>query len=1225
MRCPNCHTENRATAKFCESCGSPIPPGCPSCGASLRPSARFCDNCGTPLADASSASPAARAQPATPTPAGETAGAGPGVEAPAASAASTVAVTHRASPADGERRHLTVLFCDLVGSTELSSKLDPEEWRELMASYHRAAAEAITRYGGHVAKYLGDGVMAFFGYPEAHDNDAERAVRSGLAMLDALAALNESSAHPRLAARIGIDSGAVVVGSGAGRDADVFGDTPNIAARVQASAEPDTVVVTGASQRLIHGLFIIEDRGAGALKGIAEPLQLFRIVRPSGARGRLEASASSRGLTSFVGRDDELRLLTSRWERARDGEGQAVLIIGEAGIGKSRLLHRFRETLGGSPHSWIDSAAGAFFQNTPFYPVTELLRQLVWVQSLNRLDDYLRNLKTGDQNDGANDSAHGAEVPDEPFAQLLSGLAQAGVSPAVAIPLLAPLLNLALPPDYAPSPLPPEQQRRRLLATLVEWILGTARVQPLIIATEDLHWADPSTLELIQLLVEQGNSAPLMLLYTARPEFRPPWQLRSHHAQINLNRLSARDVRTIVAQVAAQKALADETVTAVVERTGGVPLFVEELTRVLLERGDARPTGREIPATLHDSLIARLDRLGPARETLQIAAVLGSDFSYELLHAVHPAHGHEELQRHLRTLTDAELLYVRGLAPDATYQFKHVLIRDAAYEALLKSRRKELHRLVAQTIDSQFATLKENHPEVLAHHWTEGGEIEPAIAGWREAGDRALTREANREAVQHYHAAISLLPPTDDARRCALLFALGRAQRRAGEVIEAHDSLRRSGEIAERLGMPESVSAAGLEMVRLTITLGLPGESTAELLEYALAAVGPTESILRAKILGGLGTVLAFTERLESATDFAESGVAMSRRLGDPDALILNLSAMHYCLNEPQNLDRRLACLKEAIDFGKGRSDGRSPDFKEQLMELRAHFVRHLHEAGDLAAADAEFETWAKAETVRERPFFQYIIAGRRAARALMRGEFEQSEKLAQTALNLGQQLRADNVAAGLFGLQMFALERERGRLKELEPLVRLFLQQSSAAETWRPGLAVIYSEIGRAEEARAEFEHLAAHDFEDVPRDALWIGSMTFLTDVCVFLRDQARAAILYKLLAPFAGRNTVIGYEVVCYGALTRYLGALATTLERWDDAGRHFEDALTMNARMEAWPWLAHTQHQYAGMLLARGASSDRGRAFALLDSAQATARRLGMRALEEKVSAVLNRQA
>jgi hypothetical protein len=598
------------------------------------------------------------------------------------------------------------------------------------ASNHRAAAQAIECFGGSVAQYLGDGVMAYFGYPEAHDNDAERGVRAGLAILEAISKLNEHNTPPKLSARVGIDSGAVVVGSGAGKDADVFGDTPNIAARVQAAAEPGTVVITDSAHRLISGLFVVEDRGAQALKGIERPVQLYRVIQPSGVRGRLEAAAAARGLTPFVGREEELHLLMNRWERALEAEGQVALIIGEAGIGKSRLVQRFHEQIAGTPHSWVEAAAGPFFQNTPFHPVTGMLREfLTW---------------------------RGDESAQEQFAQLETQLELAGLKPAEAAPLIAPLLNLPLPAKYPPSPLSPEQQRRRLLATLVEWALSAARAQPTVIAIEDLHWADPSTLELLQLLVEQGAMARLLLLYTARPEFRAQWPQRAHHTQITLNRLSARNVRAMMEEVAARKALSEEKIAAVLERTGGVPLFVEELTRAVLESGDVKLTGSEIPVTLHDSLMARLDRLGPAKGVAQVGAVIGSEFSYELLHAVDPL-PEEELQKALHRLADAELVYVRGIPPEANYTFKHALIRDAAYDALLRSRRKGLHRLVARTMDEKFPALKETHPEVLARHWTEAGEIEPAIAEWSRAGEAARARHAFGEALESYRQALALL------------------------------------------------------------------------------------------------------------------------------------------------------------------------------------------------------------------------------------------------------------------------------------------------------------------------------------------------------------------------------------------------------------------------------------------------------------------------------------
>jgi len=488
-------------------------------------------------------------------------------------------------------------------------------------------------------------------------------------------------------------------------------------------------VISDATHRLVSGLFVVEDRGAQALKGVERPLQLYRVLRPSGMRGRFAAAAAR--MTPFVGREDELRLLLNRWERVREGEGQVVTIIGEAGIGKSRLVQRFQQEIAATPYTWLECATAPFFQNTPFYAVADMLQQTFhW---------------------------HTNQNSERRLAALEASLALvAGVDLSEVVPLIAPLLELPIGDKYPLSSLAPDQQRKRLLATLVAWTIGFAKAQPLVMATEDLHWADPSTLELHQLLVEQSATAPLMLLCTARPEFRPQWPLRAHHTQITLNRLSARNVRTMVGDVAAQKALSEETIATVVERTSGVPLFVEELTRAVLESGNAKLSGHEIPVTLHDSLMARLDRLGPAKEVIQVGAVIGGEFSFDLLHAAHPI-AEEDLQRALHSLADADLLYVRGIAPDAIYQFKHALIRDAAYEALLKSRRKELHSLVARTIDERLTALKEAHPEVLARHWTEAGETERAIAEWSKAGKAAYARNAFGEALESYQRAVALV------------------------------------------------------------------------------------------------------------------------------------------------------------------------------------------------------------------------------------------------------------------------------------------------------------------------------------------------------------------------------------------------------------------------------------------------------------------------------------
>src|SRR5215472_2063529 len=713
MRCSKCGAENPEGKKFCGDCGAALENRCAQCGSDNPTGKRFCGDCGAALAASgapaqSSSSSQTTLEVRSPTP-------------PSSAAIST----------DGERRHLTVLFSDLVGSTEIAAHLDAEDWREIAAQYQRTAAAAVTRFGGHVAKYLGDGLMVYFGWPEAHEDDAERAVRAGLALVDDVDAMNGRLTvehNVKLSVRVGIETGSVVMGRGGGEGADVFGDAPNVASRVQSAAEPDSVVITSAVHELVSGLFVVEDRGAHQLKGIERPIQLYRATQSTVPR-RLTQRPAARMQTPFVGRDDDMRLLLSRWERAREGQGQVALVMGEPGIGKSRLVEEFRAHIRDDPHVWVECAGEQLFQSTPFHVVRQILDQgLGW---------------------------RGDESPEERLTQLELRLERAGLKVGEAMPLIAEMLSLPIPDKYPPLLFAPEQKRKRLLANLAGWVLHVSRVQPMVMAMEDLHWVDPSTLELTQMLVEQAATAPLMLLYTARPEFRAPWAMRAHHAQITLNRLNDRHTREMVASVVARAALAQDLIDAVVKRTDGVPLFAEELTRLLLE-GEGRSAVREIPVTLHDSLTARLDRLGTAKEVAQVAAVIGRDFSYELLEAVSPV-PKNDLQAALEKLVDAELIYARGIMPEATYQFKHALIQDAAYEALLKTRRRQLHHQVAETITEKFPALAESQPEVLARHWTEASEAEPAISAWRKAAAAADGRHAFKEAEEGYRQARAVL------------------------------------------------------------------------------------------------------------------------------------------------------------------------------------------------------------------------------------------------------------------------------------------------------------------------------------------------------------------------------------------------------------------------------------------------------------------------------------
>ena len=636
-------------------------------------------------------------------------------------------VVSPSSEAFGDRRHIAVMFCDLVDSTSIAARLDAEEWRDLVGAYLDAASAAVVEMDGQVAKKLGDGLMALFGYPVAQENDAERAVRSALAIQRALTDLNrknDGTGKPALAARVAIDLGPVVVDPAG----EIFGDVPNVAARAQALAEPSTVVITARVQRQVAGLFVVEDRGNHELKGVPEQVKLFRIVRASGGGRR----AGQRHLTPFVGRDEEIAMLMRRWERSRDGDGQLVVIVGEPGLGKSRLIEEFHSRLREAPHTWIEWSCSQLLQNTPLHPVTEWGR-----------------IRFG-----------GSDVPAEQrLDDLESSLLQVKFNPAENVPLLAPLLDIPLPPGRALN-LAPEELRRRQLTALTNWVMAGARTQPVVLALEDVHWADPTMLDVLRGVAERGALAPLLVLVTARPEFRPPWGMRSHHVTISLAPLDRRQVREMVAELSARHALPHQIVDSVTARTGGVPLFVEEVTRLLLERGDQGDV-QAIPPTLQQSLMARLDRLGPAREVAQIGAVIGRDFSYALLHAV-AVIDDALLQTALERLAVADILLVQGLPPEAHYRFKHALIQDAAYENLLKSRRQVFHRRVAELLRDQLGDSASIEPELLAHHFTQAGLTEAAIQWWATAGQRSLERSALLEAVEQFSRAlgqIAILPP----------------------------------------------------------------------------------------------------------------------------------------------------------------------------------------------------------------------------------------------------------------------------------------------------------------------------------------------------------------------------------------------------------------------------------------------------------------------------------
>jgi predicted ATPase/class 3 adenylate cyclase len=699
---------------------------------------------------------------------------------------------------EAERRQVTIMFCDLVGWTQLSTRLDPEDLREVLAAYHDACNRTIARYAGFVAKLLGDGVLVYFGFPQAHEDDPERAVRAALELAGLVPGLRLELG---LAVRIGVATGLVVVGDiigeGASEQRAAIGETPNLAARLQALAGPGEVVISPATRRLAGGVFDYEDLGAQALKGIAQPVRPWRVLAERRTESRFEAQHAER-LTSFVGRDQEVALLLERWARAMDGDGQVVLLTGEAGIGKSRVTEALRERIGDEPHTRVRYQCSPHRTHSALHP---MIAQLEF--------------------------AAGLAVEDSPGAKLdkLEALLGAGTAqPASVAPLFAELLAIPAAGRYPALELTPAARKQKILDALVDQLAGLARRAPVLVILEDAHWIDPTTDELFGLTVERLRDWRALLIVTCRPEYVAPWKGRDHVTALSLNRLGRRHGAAIVAELVGRAALPANVVEQIVARADGVPLFLEELTKAIIEAGEGRvdaetlaraATSESIPSTLRDSLLARLDRLGPAKEVAQIGAVIGREFPFVLLSGAYGSRT-AELVAALDQLEAAGLVFSSGRPPEATYTFKHALVQDAAYSTLLRSRRQQLHTAIAQAIERDFPQHAEAEPELLAHHYDEAGLPEPALRYWLRAGERSIERSANHEATAQLGRGLELIrsleaSPERDRLEFALRMPLGIAQMGVfgHGGMQVADTFRRARELGEALGdVPRTFAAS---------------------------------------------------------------------------------------------------------------------------------------------------------------------------------------------------------------------------------------------------------------------------------------------------------------------------------------------------------------------------------------------------------------------------------
>jgi class 3 adenylate cyclase/predicted ATPase len=865
------------------------------------------------------------------------------------SPAITVAASSVPLPLDsGERRRITVMFSDLVGSTALSTIMDPEDLREVISAYHKCVAEIVRRFGGFVAQYLGDGVLVYFGYPQAHEHDTERAVRAGLELIAAVSALKTRAS---LQTRVGIATGLVVVGDLLGSEESygrgIVGETPNLAARLQSIAEPNMVVIADATRMLLGNLFELEDLEARELKGITGPVRVWAVLRPSSVESRFEALHAS-ALTDLIDRQEESELLLRRWSRAKTGEGQVALLSGEAGIGKSRLTIALLEGLASEPHTRLRYFCSPQHTDSALYPIIE---QLARAAGLARDD-----------------------TADERRDKLEAMLAQTSTT-SHDVGLFAEMLSIPTDGRYPVLELTPQQRRQRTLEALLTQMEALTRQAPVLMIFEDVHWIDPTSLEVLGRAVDRIAGLRALLIVMFRPEFEPPWIGLPHVTALTINRLAQRDVDAMIDRVVGSKLILGSIRQDIIERTDGIPLFVEEMTKAVLEaesEGETRRTlaavpspASAVPASLHASLMARLDRLGPAKEVAQIGAAIGREFSHVLLAAV-VQRPEVELVSALDRLMAAGLLFQRGEPPHAAYVFKHALVQDVAYGTLLREPRRALHARIAECLESEFPEIAENQPELLARHCTEAGLIKKAASLWAKAGRRSLARSALVEAAEQLTRALAqlaTLPETSALRseqmklQVALIIPLIHVKGYAApETRAAVERARLLIERAEALGEPPEDPLMLFSVLFGSWTANIAafnGDVVRELATQFMAVAekhGATGPLMDGHRMMGIS--LLFTGDIAAGRGHLDRAIALynptQERPVGLDARVATLVRRAWALWLLGYADAALADIHDALT--DARRIGEAADL---LFALPHALLTHIL-CGNFAAANAE-------------------------------------------------------------------------------------------------------------------------------------------------------------------------------------------------------------------------------------------------------------------------------
>jgi class 3 adenylate cyclase/tetratricopeptide (TPR) repeat protein/ABC-type transport system involved in cytochrome c biogenesis ATPase subunit len=1099
---------------------------------------------------------------------------------------------------EAERRFLTILFCDLVGSTRIVEKLDPEDARDVMRRYQDAVAGSVTRYSGHVAKYLGDGVLAYFGWPTAHEDQAERAVRAGLEALAAVRSVTQPDGTA-LEARVGIATDLVVVGDligASGRESSaVAGHTPNLAARLQQEAEPGQLLIGESTLRLVGGAFVTQDLGEVRLKGVEQPVRLHRVLAEREVDSRFEAVHGA-ALSPFIGRMHEIGILRERWDLACSGQGQAVFVSGEAGIGKSRLVQVLEEEVSRSPHEVIRLQCSPYHQNSALYPV---------IQRPTRVAGFTQQ-----------------DTPEERLQRLETLLTQNNEDVTTVAPVYVKLLSLEALERYEPRELTPQQLKELTLQILVDRLILMSERRPVLLIVEDTHWIDPSTAELLERAIARIAGMRVMMVITHRRDWSAPWAAEQEHVtRLSVGRLSRSQTSELIQAIIGRKPGAS-LIDDITDRTDGIPLFVEELTRAVLERNPHDPAILdEIPATLQGSLMARLDHLSlVAKEVAQIASAIGREFSRTLLKQV------TRLDNAMLDDTFSELLQARlvvrsGLSSNAHW-FRHALIQDVAYQTLLTSKRRDYHRRIAEALlAGEPSSVAEAQPELIARHFSEADLPDRAIPFWKLAAERALARSANFEAVDHCQNALRLLTRLSDEEARAkeslrVHLLLGRALENAGRMPEAMVHLRAASNEARAQRDVDAFAEAALSYDNARFLSNEASHDSIALLKETISLVHTEDPQTRCHILSRLARAHLVLGDADGASRYHEKAAKEAHRLNNPDSrfdLLVNRFLLPGSARSEEDgrdwraqMDELLSLANEVNDDARGRA--MSIDFC-----ISAEF-------GDRQRMDRALVALTEPGESRQRMYVQWIARHGWAMKAILEGDFPGAETHAEAALELGQRTHGEPVE-GVYGIQMFTIRREQGRLAEVAPVIKHLLDASTDQSTWKPGFALVACELGHIRPAQRMLDELAENDFT-IPVDAKRSTTLAYLAEVCSAVEDRTCAERLYSLLGTYGGKTITAGVTTVCLGAAERYLGLLTTVLEQWQTAERHFEAALELDRRMSALPWLAHSQHDYALMLRRRGGHRDGEHADRLLEQSLETAMGLNMIALKHRIQGTVH---